>query len=83
MDSADPPFVAGTSYCNGGRTLLNPGMDTTTGIFRPGPMSPLPALDEGGNAWIDVRFGPLTRDWPIETTTPWSYVVAPPPVVTP
>jgi hypothetical protein len=36
-------------YCNGGRTL---GTD-------PGPMQAIPALDEGGNAWIDVRFGPL------------------------
>ena len=33
-------------YCNGGRGA-------------PGPILPLPAMDEGGNAWIDVRFGPL------------------------
>jgi hypothetical protein len=51
------PFVPGSSFCNGGRTL--------TGA--PGPMFALPALDEGGNAWIDVRFGPLTRD------PAWSY----------
>jgi len=40
-------------YCNGGRTL----------VTVPGPMQALPALDEGGNAWIDVRFGPLTLEW--------------------
>ena len=51
------PFVPGSSFCNGGRTL--------TGA--PGPMFALPALDEGGNAWIDVRFGPLKRD------PAWSY----------
>ena len=54
--SATDPF-AGSSFCNGGRTL--------TGA--PGSMFALPALDEGGNAWIDVRFGPLTRD------PTWSY----------
>ena len=42
--SGDPSFV--DSYCNGGRDV-------------PGSMFPLPALDEGGAAWIDVRFGPL------------------------
>lgn len=42
--SGDPSFV--DSYCNGGREVA-------------GPMFPLPALDEGGAAWIDVRFGPL------------------------
>jgi hypothetical protein len=47
--AGDPAFLAG--YCNGGRALANPA--------GPGPMSALPALDEGGNAWIDVRFGPL------------------------
>jgi len=36
-------------YCNGGRVLAS----------APGSMLALPALDEGGNAWIDVRFGPL------------------------
>jgi len=41
------------SYCNGGRTLITP----------PGPMQVAPAADEGGNAWINVRFGPLTLDW--------------------
>ena len=65
--SADPGFVANSTYCNGGRTLA------TT----PGPMYALPALDEGGNAWIDVRFGPLTRAWP-EGSAPWSYEIAPP-----
>ncbi len=65
--SADPGFGT-TAYCNGGRTLA------TT----PGPMFALPALDEGGNAWIDVRFGPLTRAWP-EGSAPWSYEVTPTP----
>ena len=54
--SATDPF-GGSSFCNGGRSL--------TGA--PGTMFALPALDEGGNAWIDVRFGPLTRD------PAWSY----------
>ena len=49
-------------YCNGGRTL----------VTRPGQIFPLPALDEGGNAWIDVRFGPLTRAWPVGSL-PWAY----------
>ena len=49
-------------YCNGGRTLL------TT----PGPMLGLPALDEGGAAWVDVRFGPLTTAWPADAPV-WSY----------
>ncbi|MEJ2273050.1 MAG: Ig-like domain-containing protein [Woeseiaceae bacterium] len=40
----DPAFEA--PYCNGARG-------------EPGPMFALPALDEGGNAWIEVRFGPL------------------------
>ncbi len=65
--SPDPGFGA-TAYCNGGRTLATPP---------PGPMYALPALDEGGNAWIDVRYGPLTRTWPAPadgTGTPWSYV---------
>ena len=44
--SGDPDLVG--AYCNGGRTLTSPG-----------PMQAIPALDEGGNAWIDVRFGPL------------------------
>ena len=64
---ADPGFVA--PYCNGGRTLASPP---------PGPMFALPALDEGGNAWIDVRFGPLTPVWPADgTALPFSYEVTP------
>ena len=64
---ADPGFVA--PYCNGGRTLASP---------TPGPMFALPALDEGGNAWIDVRFGPLTPVWPADgTALPFSYEVTP------
>jgi FtsP/CotA-like multicopper oxidase with cupredoxin domain len=58
--AANPGFTS--PYCNGGRTL-----DTT-----PGPMFALPALDEGGNAWVEVRFGPLTPAWP-EGSAPWSY----------
>jgi hypothetical protein len=42
--SGDPAFVS--EYCNGARAGA-------------GPMYALPALDEGGNAWIEVRFGPL------------------------
>jgi hypothetical protein len=63
--AADPGFDK--PYCNGGRTLRTAG---------PGAYFPLPALDEGGNAWIDVRFGPLTGTWP-EGSGPWSYVVTP------
>jgi len=65
--SADPGFGT-TAYCNGGRTLAT----------EPGPMYALPALDEGGNAWIDVRYGPLTRAWP-EGSAPWRYEVTPTP----
>ena len=57
--SATDPF-AGSSFCNGGRSLTG----------EPGPMLALPALDEGGNAWVDVRFGPLTRDPAWSYTTP-------------
>ena len=64
--STDPGFVS--AFCNGGRTLATPPA--------PGPMYALPALDEGGNAWIDVRFGPLTPSWP-EGNAPWSYEVTP------
>ena len=49
-------------YCNGGRTL----------ITTPGPMLGLPALDEGGAAWVDVRFGPLTPAWPADSPA-WEY----------
>jgi FtsP/CotA-like multicopper oxidase with cupredoxin domain len=42
--SGDPALVS--EYCNGARAGA-------------GPMYALPALDEGGNAWIEVRFGPL------------------------
>ena len=64
--SADPGFGE-TAFCNGGRTLTTPP---------PGPMFALPALDEGGNAWIDVRFGPLTPYNP-DAPPPWSYEVTP------
>ena len=66
--SPNPGFDATTSYCNGGRALAT----------EPGPMYALPALDEGGNAWIDVRYGPLTRAGQ-EGGTPWSYEVTPTP----
>lgn len=49
--SGNPDLVK--PYCNGGRTLAS----------TPGAMAALPALDEGGNAWIDVRFGPLVTAW--------------------
>lgn len=42
---AHPDFLS--EYCNGGRV---------GGI---GPIAANPAVDEGGAAWIDVRFGPL------------------------
>jgi hypothetical protein len=54
LTSADPELV--NAYCNGSRALLAPF----------GPMQALPALDEGGVAWIDVRFGPLEN-------LPWDY----------
>jgi len=47
--NADPALAA--AYCNGGRALVG----------EPGPMFALPALDEGGNTWIEIRFGPLTQ----------------------
>ena len=49
-NTMDDPDLADV-YCNGGRALA-------TG---PGSILALPALDEGGNAWIDVRYGPLTQ----------------------
>ena len=45
--SSDPNLLS--DYCNGSRELLG----------APGPMLAIPALDEGGAAWIDVRYGPL------------------------
>jgi FtsP/CotA-like multicopper oxidase with cupredoxin domain len=48
VTGTDPGFTA--PYCNGGRGLVG----------APGPMLALPALDEGGATWIDVRWGPLT-----------------------
>jgi len=58
--STDPALV--DAYCNGGRALVG----------TPGEMLALPALDEGGAAWIDVRYGPLTQTRPA-TSTPWDY----------
>jgi hypothetical protein len=57
--SGDPAFISG--YCNGGRAV--------TGA--PGAMFALPALDETGAAWIDVRFGPLVPmgDYHISSTS--------------
>jgi len=45
--SGDPSFAG--AYCNGGRTLAS----------APGPMMAIPALDEAGATWIEVRYGPL------------------------
>lgn len=45
--STDPSFV--NEYCNGARTLLNPG-----------PLLATAAQGEGGN-FIDVRYGPLSN----------------------
>jgi hypothetical protein len=58
--SDDPALV--NAYCNGGRTLVS----------TPGPMQALPALDEGGATWIDVRYGPLTQTWPANSDS-WDY----------
>ena len=57
--SGDPVFLG--DYCNGGRELVAPG----------GPMLAIPALDEGGAAWIDVRYGPLVSggDYHIDVTS--------------
>jgi hypothetical protein len=63
--ASDPGFDK--PFCNGGRKLRT---------VDPGPYFPLPALDEGGNAWIDVRYGPLTGTW-LPGTGPWSYEVTP------
>jgi hypothetical protein len=56
-DNIDPLFTA--AYCNGGRDA-------------PGPMQALPALDEGGATWIDVRYGSLqpAGDYHIQDTSP-------------
>jgi len=56
---ADPGLQ--DAYCNGGRALAG----------QPGPMMALPALDEGGAAWVDVRFGPLvmTGDYHVLATS--------------
>ena len=58
--SNDPQLV--NDYCNGGRGLVN----------APETMMALPALDEGGATWIDVRYGPLTRTNP-NTADNWDY----------
>lgn len=66
----DPGFD--NPYCNGGRTL----------VTTPGVLLALPALDEGGAAWIDVRYGPLTPAWP-SGSAPWSYNASPFPLNVP
>jgi len=63
--SVDPGLVS--PYCNGGRALVS----------TPGEMMALPALDEGGAAWIDVRYGPLTQTWPVGSA-PWDYHIGAP-----
>jgi hypothetical protein len=40
-------------------------------------MMALPALDEGGAAWIDVRYGPLTPAWP-DGSAAWNYHIGDP-----
>jgi hypothetical protein len=61
--SADPLLV--NPYCNGGRALDS----------APGVMLALPAVDEGGATWIDVRYGPLTQTWPAGGTH-WDYHIS-------
>ena len=59
---ADPEFLS--NYCNGGRSLSNPG-----------PMLATAAFAEGGN-FVDVRYGPLTLAWSTTDETnaaPWDY----------
>jgi hypothetical protein len=55
--SGDPAFVS--DYCNGAR-------------WGAGPLNVHPTLDEGGAAWIDVRFGPLNvmGDYHISSGSP-------------
>jgi parallel beta-helix repeat protein len=56
--SGDPDFLS--EYCNGARTLSTPG-----------PMLATAAFGEGGN-FVDVRFGPLTQEWPAGSGA-WDY----------
>jgi hypothetical protein len=57
----DPAFLS--EYCNSGRQLSVVG-----------PMIASAAFGEGGN-FIDVRYGPLTSEWPVGNGT-WDYHVA-------
>jgi parallel beta-helix repeat protein len=57
----DPDFL--NEYCNGSRSLSEPW----------GPMLATAAFGEGGN-FIDLRYGPLTQNWPVGGP-PWSYGV--------
>lgn len=59
---ADPEFVS--DYCNHGRRLTAPGPD---------PILATAAFAEGGNS-VDVRYGPLTLEYPAAATpAPWDY----------
>jgi hypothetical protein len=59
---ADPAFVS--EYCNHGRSLTSPGPD---------PILATAAFAEGGNS-VDVRYGPLTLEYPAAATpAPWDY----------
>ncbi len=58
--TGDPDFDGG--YCNGSRALSTPG-----------PMLASAALGEGGN-FVDVRYGPLTHAFPVNSATSiWDY----------
>jgi len=56
--AVDPQLV--NAYCNTARDLTNAPMQVAT------------EPTEGGNA-TDVRFGPLSREWPLESGTLWNY----------
>ncbi|MEZ4236217.1 MAG: hypothetical protein R3F59_08645 [Myxococcota bacterium] len=58
--TADPEFL--NAYCNGARELSTLG-----------PMQVTPAPAEGGN-FIDVRFGPITSQWPAGNA--WDYHIS-------
>jgi hypothetical protein len=59
--SADPEFL--NEYCNTARDLTA------------NPMQVAIEPAEGGNA-IEVRYGPLSREWPLDSGTLWDYHIA-------
>ncbi|PHS17138.1 MAG: hypothetical protein COA86_10815 [Kangiella sp.] len=63
--SNDPGLV--NPYCNGGRIHLD----------APGAFFALPALDEGGATWIDLRYGPLTTVG-LNGVSEWDYHIEAP-----